>query len=89
MLEGKVVQISADALEPEQAARAAGQNTAPLTYRAVIDLEAQQLPLPNGKQLDLARGKAATMQIHQRRRTVMEYLLSPVQHVGQEAGMER
>jgi HlyD family secretion protein len=32
---------------------------------------------------------AATIEIHQGRRTVMEYLLSPVQRVTSEAGRER
>jgi hypothetical protein len=42
-----------------------------------------------GGRLPLARGMAATIEIHQGRRTVMEYMLSPVQRVSAEAGRER
>ncbi len=91
LLEGKVVQLSADALEPEAAAKATGSPhvTPPLTYKAVIELDAQSLTLPSGGLLALAPGMAVTAEIHQGRRTVMEYLLSPVQRVSSEAGKER
>ncbi len=46
-----------------------------LAYKAVIELAAQNLELPNGKQLRLTPGMAATIEIHQGRRTVMEYLV--------------
>lgn len=91
LLEGRVVQLSADAQEPEAAAKATGAAhvTPPLTYKAVIELEAQSLTLPSGGRLPLAPGMAVTAEIHQGRRTVMEYLLSPVQRVSNEAGRER
>ncbi len=92
MLEGRVVQISADAIEQAEAARAAGTNAlaAPVqTYKAIVDLNEQALRLPNGKVLDIAPGMAATVEIHQGTRSVMEYLLSPVQRVAMEAGRER
>lgn len=91
LLEGRVVQLSADALEPEAAAKATGSPhvTPPLTYKAVIELDRQDLPLPAGGTLRLAPGMALTAEIHQGRRTVMEYLLSPVQRVASEAGRER
>jgi HlyD family secretion protein len=92
MLEGKVVQISADAIEQAEAARAAGTNpmAAPVqTYKAIVELNEQALRLPNGKVLDIAPGMAATVEIHQGTRSVMEYLLSPVQRVALEAGRER
>jgi HlyD family secretion protein len=91
LLEGRVTQISADAQEPATAAKATGsaQTVAPLTYKAVIELDAQNLVLPNGAQLQLAPGMAVTAEIHQGRRTVLEYLLSPVQRVTAEAGRER
>jgi len=53
------------------------------------ELDAQRLKLPNGEQLKLTPGMAATIEIHQGRRTVMEYLLSPAQRVTSEAGRER
>ncbi|GMV60228.1 MAG: hypothetical protein AMXMBFR72_33190, partial [Betaproteobacteria bacterium] len=45
--------------------------------------------LPSGGRLTLAPGMAATVEIHQGRRIVMEYLLSPAQRVSSEAGRER
>lgn len=92
MLEGRVTQISADAIAQSEAARAAGTSpmTAPvLTYKAVIKLAEQGLRLPSGRYLDIAPGMVVTAEIHQGHRTVMEYLLSPVQRVAMEAGRER
>ncbi len=87
-----MLQISADAIEQAEAARAAGTNSlaAPVqTYKAIVELNEQALRLPNGKVLDIAPGIAATVEIHQGTRSVMEYLLSPVQRVALEAGRER
>jgi HlyD family secretion protein len=39
--------------------------------------------------LKLTPGMAVQAEIHQGRRTVLEYLLSPVQKVANEAGRER
>jgi HlyD family secretion protein len=91
LFEGQVEQLRADAQEPEAAARATGAPhvTPPLTYKAVIELDAQSLTLPSGRRLALAPEMAATVEIHQGRWTVMEYLLSPVQKVSSEAGRER
>jgi HlyD family secretion protein len=92
MLEGRVAQISADAIAQSEAARTSGISpiAAPTqTYRAVIELAEQGLRLPNGRTLDIAPGMALTAEIHQGRRSVMEYLLSPVQRVAMEAGRER
>jgi len=88
MLNGRVTQISADAFdgsEGQKVSSAAG----PLTYRALLELATQQLAAPGGRVLDLAAGMAATIEIHQGRRTVMEFLMSPVQRVAAEAGRER
>ncbi|UCG97418.1 MAG: HlyD family type I secretion periplasmic adaptor subunit [Burkholderiales bacterium] len=92
MLEGRVLQISADAIAQSEAARTSGISpvAAPVqTYRAVIELAEQGLRLPNGRTLDIAPGMALTAEIHQGRRTVIEYLLSPLQRVAMEAGRER
>lgn len=92
MLEGKVVQVSADAVEAQDAAKTTGASpmAAPaLTYKAVIELKDQRLELPGGGSLPTLAGMAVTAEIHQGRRTVMEYLLSPVQRVSSEAGRER
>lgn len=92
MLEGRVVQISADAIAQSEAARASGTHpmAAPAqTYKAVIELAEQGLRLPSGRVLDVAPGMTVIAEIHQGRRTVMEYLLSPLQRVAMEAGRER
>jgi membrane fusion protein, hemolysin D len=39
--------------------------------------------------LPLASGMQVSAEIRQGRRTVLEYLMSPVQRIGSEAGMER
>jgi len=59
------------------------------TYRAIVELNEHALRLPKGRYLDIAPGMAATVEIHQGTRSVMEYLLSPVQRVATEAGRER
>lgn len=92
MLEGKVVQLSADAVDQQATARAIGAHpmTAPaLAYKAVIEFDRQRLQLPGGGELKITPGMAITAEIHEGRRTVMEYLLSPVQRVSSEAGRER
>jgi HlyD family secretion protein len=91
LLEGKVIRLSADAVEPTEAAKATGSAYAApqLAFKAVIELDEQSLKPPNGESLKLTPGMAATIEIHQGRRTVMEYLLSPVQRVGSKAGRER
>ena len=88
LLEGRVAQISADAFDGSESQRA-GNSASPLTYRALLELAAQQLLAPNGQVLDLAAGMAATIEIHQGRRTVMEFLMSPLQRVTAEAARER
>ncbi len=93
MLEGRVVQLSADAVDQHATAKAIGAHpmaaTPPLAYKAVIELHRQRLQLPDGGDLKIAPGMAISAEIHQGRRTVMEYLLSPVQRVASEAGRER
>jgi hemolysin D len=41
------------------------------------------------KRLKLSAGMLVSAEIHQRQRTVMEYLISPIQKVTQEAARER
>ena len=81
------MQLSADAVEREQAARAAGSTygAPPLAFKALIELEAQAL----GARHPIAPGMALTAEIQQRRRTMIEYLLSPVQRVSMEAARGR
>lgn len=49
----------------------------------------QSLRAPGGDTLDLQPGMLVTAEIHQGQRTVLEYLLSPVQKTVKEAARER
>lgn len=87
MLEGAVSLVSADAADPRQTPQ--GQ-TPQLTYRALVKLNAPSLlSAATGEQLALSPGMLVTAEIHQGRRSVLEYLLSPVRKVTQEAARER
>jgi len=88
MLEGTVEVVSADsaANDPQKAA-AQGQN--PQSYKALVRLATQDFRAASGEVLKLAPGMVVQAEIHQGRRTVLEYLLSPVQKVTGEAGRER
>lgn len=88
MLEGRVALISADsaANDPQKAA-AMGQN--PQSYKALVALTSQELKVSGAEALRLSPGMVVQAEIHQGQRTVLEYLLSPVQKVAQEAGRER
>jgi hemolysin D len=103
LLTGKVVHVSADATEingqgggngngnagggsPSSAANPASQVA---TYKARIALDQQHLISPAGKKLQAGAGMQVAAEIHQGRRTVLEYLLSPVSKAVQEAGREK
>lgn len=88
MLEGSVELVSADSLANDpQKATAQGQS--PQSYKAVVKLASQELKASSGEVLKLTPGMVVQAEIHQGRRTVLEYLVSPVQKVAQEAGRER
>ncbi|HZO52294.1 MAG TPA: hypothetical protein VFB63_06240, partial [Bryobacteraceae bacterium] len=87
MLEGTVKTISADSSSAKKEESAPSQPDAP-AFKALIQLRDQQLK--TGRlTLPLAAGMQISAEIVQGRRSVMEYLLSPVKRVGNEAGMER
>lgn len=88
MLEGTVDLVGADSAagDPQKAA-AQGQN--PQSYKALVRLASQQFKAPDGEVLRLSPGMVVQAEIHQGRRTVLEYLLSPVQKVAKEAARER
>ena len=67
---------------------AAAQRAQSLTYKAVVDLGAQALYV-SGLTHTLTPGMAVTAEIKLGTRSVMEYLLSPVQGAFHEAGRER
>jgi len=91
MLEGTVQNISADASE-FQAGNTPEQQEAPSSdaaaFKAVVQLSGQQLASA-GTVLPIAAGMLVTAEIREGRRTVLEYLLSPVKRVASEAGGER
>jgi HlyD family secretion protein len=96
MLTGKVIHISADATEPPTPQRSNSQDltaeeaqAAMPTYKARIALDSQTLISPHGKTLTLTPGMQTVAEIRQGKRTVLEYLLSPVQKAVNEAGRER
>lgn len=94
LLDGKVRTIAADAQQATP-----GAMGAPLVpgYKALIHLDSQTLPSRQAgafsaqaaTSLRLEAGMHITAEIHQGRRTVMEYLLSPLQRTVHEAGRER
>lgn len=82
LLEGKVTHVAADASQVEGARE-------PLVYRALLQLSQQSLDAPAAQVLALSAGMLVVAEIHQGERSVLEYLLSPVQRVALEAGRER
>lgn len=97
MLTGKVIHVSADASESNKANTAdktnSGNDSNPaaggLTYKARVQLDSQILQSPQGNRLQLTPGMQIVAEINQGKRTVLEYLLSPVQKAINEAGRER
>ncbi len=100
MLTGKVVQLGADtsSTNPGSASAnaTAGTNAADRNpasalpaYKATIAVDSQFLSSPTGEHLQLSPGMQVTAEIQQGKRTVLDYLLSPVKKAVQEAGRER
>lgn len=93
MLEGTVTHLGADASDvrgpqdDQATGRAAGRQGA-FGYRALVALDSQVLEREATK-LKLAAGMQVVAEIHQGERSVLEYLLSPVQKTASEAGRER
>jgi len=95
MLTGRVSLISADASAPTTGAAGAAAD-APgrpegggSIYKARLALDGQSLIDTQGVALPLTPGMQIVAEIRQGQRTVMEYLLSPVQKALGEAGRER
>jgi hemolysin D len=92
MVEGTVSHVSADATERPQAREdkdtSLDNAPAPLTYKAIISLTAQAIER-DGERFALSPGMQVVAEINQGQRTILEYLLSPVQGVFQEAFRER
>ncbi len=96
MVDGKVIHVSADATEQQNNQRQNGspsQNTTDslqdgARYKALIQLQSQILTAQN-QRFELTPGMQVVGEIHQGTRTIMEYLLSPVQGAFHDAGRER
>lgn len=90
MVEGMVRQVSADSSEPgAQGSLVKNQPMAsPLYYRVLVALDNGHLER-NGTRHPLMPGMQVNAEIHLGTRSVMEYLLSPIQKVVHEAGRER
>ena len=90
LMQGSVLHVGADASDPKQSS---SPQAAALTYRALVKLDSQQLSgfngVNGGNPLALNAGMAVVVEVHQGKRTVMEYLLSPVLKVRAEAARER
>jgi len=92
MLDGEVTRVSRDATETGNGrvedADAEGKAGVHTTYRARIRLAAQSLG-SDGPMLPLVSGMQVTAEIRLGDRTVLEYLLAPVQKAWHEAARER
>jgi hemolysin D len=93
MVDGEVIHIGPDASAPEQQAKNSNPNKSqqqqtPSIYKAIVSLDQQTLDT-EGKQHKLVAGMQVVAEINQGRRTVMQFLLSPVTKTFQESGHER
>ncbi|MBI4195602.1 MAG: HlyD family type I secretion periplasmic adaptor subunit [Betaproteobacteria bacterium] len=89
MVDGVVRQVSADATDAKdtQSAPPDARNN-PLHYRASVTLSSDHL-LHGDEKHAFAPGMQVNAEIHLGTRTILEYLLSPVQKTLHEAGRER
>lgn len=83
MMQGTVQHLGADASQQNQ------DEAGLPPYKARIRLDRQTLQVVGGKQHALLAGMQVTAEIHLGRRTVLQYLLSPIQKTLQEYGRER
>ena len=94
MIEGKVRQVSADATEApspntrSDALTGRDRPMGPLAYRALVGLKNQNLSV-EGERYAIGPGMQVTGEIHLGTRSILEYLLSPVQKAWHEAARER
>ena len=93
-LDGEVMQISPDT-EGARAARSGARSSsggspqqAPPTYKAVVALGRQSLDA-HGRDFRLLPGMLVSAEVDEGRRSVMQYLLSPVEKTLEDSGRER
>jgi len=94
MIDGRVIHVNADATEApspntrSDALSGRDRPMGPLAFRTLIELASQELRSDEGRYA-LAPGMQVAGEIHLGTRTVLEYLLSPVQRAFHEAARER
>ena len=94
LVEGKVVHVNADATEAPSAntrTDSVGGRDRPmgaLSFRALVELADQEL-VTDGRRYALQPGMQVAGEIHLGTRSVLEYLLSPVQKAFHDAARER
>jgi HlyD family secretion protein len=88
LLDGVVKQVGADAQARPDSSGPALRANQDAVYRALIGFDSGYFEGRSGK-LRLVPGMQVSAEIHLGTRTVLEYLLSPVQKVVHEAGRER
>jgi HlyD family secretion protein len=94
MIEGKVTQVSADATEApspntrSDALTGRDRPMGPLAFRTLVALNEQEL-VADKERYRLGSGMQVAGEIHLGTRSILEYLLSPVQKAWHEAGRER
>jgi HlyD family secretion protein len=94
LLEGRILHLNPDATEaPSANTRSdalAGRDRpmGPLAFRTLIELSAQELAA-DGRRYPLQSGMQVVGEVHLGTRSVLEYLLSPVQKAFHEAARER
>lgn len=91
MIEGEVRQVSPDATETPDARKPANDTqpaSPPSGYRTLVALKTPFLE-KDGERHKLTSGMQASAEINLGSRTILEYLLSPVQKTVHEAGRER
>jgi len=94
LLEGKVLHVNADATEApsantrSDALSGRDRPMGPLAFRALIELASEEL-VADGEHYALQPGMQVAGEIHLGTRSILEYLLSPVQKAFHEAARER
>ena len=94
LLNGTVIHVSADAEEPKNQGKEIDKSETEvatshkLVYKAVVRLASQAIDR-DGEQYELTPGMQVVAEINQGKRTVLEYLLSPVRGVFHDAWRER
>ncbi|MGZ8265954.1 MAG: HlyD family efflux transporter periplasmic adaptor subunit, partial [Burkholderiales bacterium] len=88
LLDGKVRQVSADAQDKAATPEGGTRQLSETAYRALIELETNPLPFET-QRLKLVPGMLVSAEVHIGSRSVLEYVLSPIQRIAAEAARER